>query len=141
MEFPQLFRKKEYLDLSQKPKKVMIFGTFDVLHDGHFYVMKKAKKYGNLTVVVGRDITVKSLKGKFPKNNEQKRIDNIKKLKIADSVILGSLGDKYKVILDIKPDLICLGYDQKFFTDKLEKVLLDKGLSVEVIRFDCYKNK
>ena len=137
----QLFKKREYIDLTKKPRRVMIFGTFDVLHPGHLYVIKKAKKHGTLTIVVARDITVKNLKGKFPKNNEQRRIYNLKKLKIADSVVLGSLGDKYKIILDLKPDLICLGYDQKFFTDKLEKVLLDKGLSVEVIKFGAYKEE
>jgi len=137
----QLFRKREYIDLAKKPRKVMIFGTFDVLHEGHMYVIKKAKKHGNLTVVVSRDMTVKSLKGKFPRNNEQKRMYNLKKLKIIDSVVLGNFNDKYKIIEELKPELICLGYDQKFFTDKLEKVLLDKGVDAEVIRFDEYKEK
>ena len=43
--------------------KVMATGTFDLLHMGHIYYLKEAKKLGDiLSVVVARDSTVRKLK-------------------------------------------------------------------------------
>ncbi len=64
-----------------KEKKVMTFGTFDLLHKGHVYFLKQASKYGKLVVVVARDKNVLKVKGKKPINSERKRLQNIKKIK------------------------------------------------------------
>ena len=120
-------------------KKVLVFGTFDKLHPGHLYFLKNAKKYGQLFVVVSRDRTVEKLKGKKPRQNERERLKAIKKLKIAQRVILGSLKDKYQVIKKIKPDIICLGYDQKFFVKDLPKKLKMFNLKTKIIRLKPYK--
>ena len=41
-------------------KRVLIFGTFDGIHEGHLNLFKQAKKYGDyLIVVVGRDENIK----------------------------------------------------------------------------------
>lgn len=122
-------------------KKVLVLGTFDQLHLGHFYFLKKAQKYGHLFVVIARDQTVKKLKGKGPLQNEKERLKAIKKLKIARQVILGSLKDKYLVIKKIKPETICLGYDQKFFTQNLKRKIKKFGLKTEIIRLKSYKPK
>ncbi|MBU0625913.1 adenylyltransferase/cytidyltransferase family protein [Patescibacteria group bacterium] len=46
-----------------KKKKVMLFGTFDILHPGHEYVFSQAKNYGDcVMVVLARDVTVKKVK-------------------------------------------------------------------------------
>jgi len=34
---------------------------------------------------------------------------------LADRVVLGNLKNKYAIIKKFKPDIICLGYDQKYF--------------------------
>ena len=48
-----------------KQKKVMTFGTFDGVHQGHENLLTQAKKLGNeLIVVVAQDATVLKLKGK-----------------------------------------------------------------------------
>ena len=40
-------------------KKVMVFGTFDIIHPGHIHLLKEAKEYGDfLIAVIGRDATV-----------------------------------------------------------------------------------
>lgn len=102
--------------------KVMVFGTFDILHPGHLSVFKQAKKYGDyLIVVVARDSTVKNI-GKKILYNERQRLKNIKSIKVVDLAILGSKKDKYAVIKKYKPDVICLGYDQKFFITGLKKI-------------------
>lgn len=119
--------------------KVMVFGTFDIIHPGHLYLLTEAKKLGDfLTVVIARDQTVAEVKGKTAKHNEIVRLKNISELQIADKVILGNDGDKYQVIKEEKPDIIALGYDQRAFVDKLDGVL-DKKFTI--IKIKPYKEK
>ncbi|PJA88107.1 MAG: hypothetical protein CO140_00665, partial [Candidatus Moranbacteria bacterium CG_4_9_14_3_um_filter_40_7] len=61
-------------------------------------------------------------------NSEQKRKRILENSRLADKVILGSLGDKYAVIKKYRPDIICLGYDQNAFVDKLKDKLRQFGL-------------
>ncbi|MEK7680593.1 MAG: adenylyltransferase/cytidyltransferase family protein [Patescibacteria group bacterium] len=113
-------------------KKVIVFGTFDIIHDGHIHLLNEAREYGDyLIAVVARDYTVCHIKGKDPKYDEETRLENLKKLKIADKVRLGCIGDKYKVIADEKPDVIALGYDQKVFIDNLSDAVDD---CVQIVR-------
>ncbi len=98
----------------------MVFGVFDVLHKGHLNFFEQARKYGDyLIVVVARDKTVKKIKGNFPRNNEKQRLKTIRKY--ADKSVLGYIRDKYKVIRNFKPDIICLGYDQNASLKELRK--------------------
>ena len=100
--------------------KVMVFGTFDVLHKGHLSYFKQARKYGEyLIAVVARDKTVKEIKGRKPRNNEKKRLKEVKKH--VDKAVLGYIRDKQKVIKKYKPDVVCLGYDQRNFIKGLKK--------------------
>lgn len=101
-------------------KKVIVFGTFDELHDGHIHMLKEAKEYGEfLVAVVALDSTIGALGNKKPQNNEAKRLENLKKLKLADKVRLGYSDDHYQAIREEKPDIVALGYDQKIFVDEL----------------------
>ncbi|MBW2991876.1 FAD synthase [Candidatus Woesearchaeota archaeon] len=123
-------------------KKVLAFGTFDILHPGHLDFFRQAKKFGDhLTVVVARDETVKKLKEKYPKFNEAERLEHVSRLEIVDKVVLGSTDDKYKVIEEVNPDIICLGYDQFSFTEDLEKELGNKGIKAKIIRLKPYKEE
>ena len=113
---------------------VMAFGVFDFLHLGHLYYLSQAKKMGSfLVVVIARDINVKRIKGRFPKQNERERLLSVKKTGIADKVILGQLENRYKVIEENKPDIIALGYDQKANLGKLKK------FKIKIVRLKSYK--
>ena len=120
-------------------KIVMAFGTFDSLHPGHLFYLREAKKHGKLVVVLARDRTVVEVKGKMPKYGEQERKQHLETTGIPDQVVLGSEGDKYGVIEELAPDIICLGYDQKFFADRLEEELKKRGLHARIIRIPPYK--
>ncbi len=114
--------------------KVMAFGTFDIIHPGHIYYLKKAKKEGDvLIVVIARDLNVKKIKGSFPSYNEEQRFNKIKKLDITKNIIYGDLNDWFKVIRDIKPDVVCLGYDQD--SAGLAKEFPD----IKIVRIKPYK--
>jgi FAD synthetase len=117
-------------------KTVMAFGTFDFLHPGHKYFLRRAKKCGqHLIVVIARDSTVKQIKGKLPKQTENQRLKAILSLKLADKVILGCRDDKYAVIKKYRPDIICLGYDQSNFTTGLKKL----KMKVKIVRLKSFK--
>ncbi len=97
-------------------KKILVFGTFDLLHPGHRYFLKNAKKQGDyLVVVVARDKNVKKQKGYFPKQNEKTRLKQIKDLSYIDEAYLGEkdMRKREKIIKKVSPAIICLGYDQK----------------------------
>lgn len=120
-------------------KLVMAFGTFDYLHAGHENFLKQAKKLGTeLIVVIARDTTVRSVKGRLPANNEKARLKNLRQTGWADQVVLGNQTDKHKIILQHKPAVIALGYDQYVFTQTLQKTLIDHNLDSEIIRLDAY---
>ena len=75
----------------------MVFGTFDILHQGHLNMLEQAKKHGDLIVIIARDDTVKKIKNKKPRYNEKKRQKSIKPY--ATKVLLGYKIDKYKITI------------------------------------------
>ncbi len=120
-----------------KRKKVLAFGTFDIFHKGHEFYLKEAKKQGNiLNVVVARDSTVKQVKGKYPLNNELKRLAKTQNLDYVDKAFLGYEDDKYEIIEEIRPDIICLGYDQQSFNNDLKNKLKERGLNPKIVKFE-----
>ena len=120
--------------------KVMCAGTFDIIHPGHLYFFSESKKYGDrLVVVVARDSTSERLKKKKPKNNERTRLEAVRSLDIVDEARLGNEGDIFAVIEEIKPNVICLGYDQNVLKEKLEEELKKRNLKADVIRIGSYR--
>lgn len=120
-------------------KKVMCAGTFDIIHPGHLYYLSEAKKYGNkLVVVVARDDTSQNFKGKNPVHNEKERLENIRMLEIVDKAVLGKKGNIFNIIEEIRPDVICLGYDQKVQKQELEDELKKRDIQADVIRIGPY---
>jgi cytidyltransferase-like protein len=120
---------------------VMVFGTFDLFHLGHKSFLRQAREHGEyLIVVIGRDKTVAEVKRKKTTDNETRRLKNIKESNMADKVILGSLFDKYELIKRYRPDVICLGYDQKYFVRELKYELEKADLSkIQIIRLESYR--
>jgi len=120
--------------------KVMATGTFDLLHMGHIYYLKEAKKLGDkLVVVVARDSTVRKLKHE-PITPEEMRLDIIKELKIVDEAVLGHEDDMYATVKEIKPDIIALGYDQVHDEKKIEQELKKRKLVARIVRLPKYSD-
>jgi len=116
---------------------VMAFGTFDLLHPGHLYCLKKAKKLGGkLVVVVARDTSVKQVKGAYPVFDEKHRLELVKELKIVDKAVLGHdfVRDKTRIVKEFKPDIIALGYDQKPGNEELSKELEKINWQGKIVR-------
>ncbi len=124
----------------EKQVVVMVFGTFDYLHAGHENLFTQAKELGtHIIAVIGRDKTVKNIKGSFPDNNEKQRLENLKETNWANKIILGNPKDKSRIIKDYRPNIIALGYDQFAFTYRLEKLLMDIKLDAKIVRLKPYR--
>ena len=93
--------------------KVLVFGTFDLLHPGHTFLLTEAQSRGELHVVVARDANVAHIKGKSPMQNERERLNALQQAFPNAQVQLGDTDDFLTPVREIKPDLILLGYDQK----------------------------
>ena len=118
----------------------MVFGTFDGLHEGHKNFFKQARKYGDyLLVVVGRDENVEKMKGHLPQRNENERMDELKKCDLINEVRLGHESDPFALIEEIKPDVICLGYDQQGYANNLDQNLKQRGLNIKIFRMRSFK--
>ncbi len=122
-------------------KKVMVFGVFDGVHEGHRYFFREAKKFGDqLIVVVANDESVKKLKGKFPKAPLADRMRNLGKENIIDQVVIGDEDlDVWTVVQKYQPEIIALGYDQQLLKESLEKRLNEFGWKPEIKLIDSYQ--
>ncbi len=94
-------------------KVVFTNGCFDILHRGHFELLKHAKGLGDKLVVgLNSDSSVKLLKGpKRPFFNEEDRMFMLESCKYVDKVVIFEEIDPYNLIKQIKPDIIVKGGD------------------------------
>lgn len=118
-------------------KRVVVFGVFDILHPGHLYFLQQAKKYGNhLTVVVTRKTRVRAEKKHTPVFDERERLKMVFALKEVDRAVLGDRQGEWNVLKRLRPDVVCVGYDQN--QSWIKKCGLKK--IPEVIRIKRWKN-
>lgn len=123
--------------------RVMALGVFDILHLGHLYYLNQAKSLGDeLVVVVASDPKANLKMGELeePMFPEQVRLEIISALKPVDHAVLNNGQDLYKIIEELKPNIIALGYDQKYDIVKMEKKLAKMGLEVKVKRLRKHPN-
>ena len=119
--------------------KVMATGTFDLLHLGHIYYLKEAKRLGDkLVVVVATDSTVRKLKHE-PINSETIRLEIIKELKIVDEAYIGHEEDMYTIVSELKPDIIALGFDQYHNENTIKNELKKRKINSKIVRLSEFK--
>jgi len=96
--------------------KVIVNGTFDIIHRGHLELLDYAKSCGShLLVVIDTDSRVKHLKGfDRPVNNQYDRKFHLEMLKPVDEVrLFNSKEELIEIIQDYKPDIMVKGSDYK----------------------------
>ncbi|MDP3997947.1 MAG: adenylyltransferase/cytidyltransferase family protein [Candidatus Andersenbacteria bacterium] len=97
-----------------KTIKVVVFGSFDPLHDGHRFLFNEAKKLGDdLTVIVARDSSIRNIKGREPEAGEERRRLAVAGESAVDRAILGNEGDRFRILDELDADVVALGYDQE----------------------------
>ncbi|MBQ5483398.1 MAG: FAD synthase [Candidatus Methanomethylophilus sp.] len=109
--------------------RVMASGVFDLIHPGHISYLQQARSFGDeLVVVVACDDTVRKNKHE-PITPDYMRAKIVGSLKPVDVAIVGkNNGDIFDTVREVKPDVIVLGFDQHFDTEKLRESLEKEGL-------------
>lgn len=117
--------------------RVMASGVFDLIHTGHISYLEQAKSFGDeLIVVIACDATVRRKKHE-PITPDTMRARIVGSLKPVDRAIIGRDGDMFETVREVRPDVIVIGFDQKFDIEQLESELSERGLGgIKVIRAD-----
>lgn len=127
-------------------RRVITFGTFDVLHLGHLRLLERASELGDTLIVgVSTDALNYSKKQRYPIYSEKDRMRLIGGLRCVDDVFReDSLERKREYIVEHAGDLLVMGDDWKgrfdFCSDLCDVVYLDRTPSIstteiiEVIR-------
>jgi D-beta-D-heptose 7-phosphate kinase/D-beta-D-heptose 1-phosphate adenosyltransferase len=95
--------------------KVMVNGTFDILHRGHLEMLQYAGDMGSLLVCIDTDRRVKELKGQSrPINNQEDRKFMLECLKFVDWVkLFDSKEQLISIMKEYEPDVYVKGSDWK----------------------------
>ena len=114
-------------------KKIIVNGTFDILHVGHIQLLEYARSLGDqLLVCIDSDRRVKELKGDSrPINNQYDRIRMLVALRCVDMVWV--FDTKEKLIEQIKiyqPDIMVKGSDYRNYP------VIGQNLVEQVVFYD-----
>jgi len=118
---------------------VLATGVFDLLHLGHLRFLEESKKKGGpgskLVVVIARDKTVFRRKGKGPVVPEDQRRELVAALRVVDQAVLGREEiDLLGILKEVKPDIVCVGYDQDAIRVAVTGLVRREELPVRVVR-------
>jgi cytidyltransferase-like protein len=121
--------------------KVLLFGAFDGVHDGHRDLFRQAKLHGDyLVVAVAPDNIVQQLKYRLPKLTLAERIERVAREAGVDEAVAGDeLLGSYNVVKAHCPDIVALGYDQKELQEDLEARKEDFDFEFEVVVLEPHK--
>lgn len=125
----------------EKRKKVVVFGIFDGIHEGHRFLFTQAKKHGDyLIAIAGRDEFVRSFKNKEPKYLEDERVRQLLKEDIVDEVFLSDKElSSYKVLSEINPDVVCFGYDQDALYEDFKRWMSSNSINIPTIKLGKFQ--
>ena len=118
----------------------MVFGTFDLLHPGHRFLLEEALAQGRVTAVVARSSNVKRIKGRAPDQTDSERVAAIQNAYPDITVVLGSDNDFLEPVRNLKPDLLLFGYDQRLPPGVAETDLPCPVERAEAFRPDEFKS-
>jgi cytidyltransferase-like protein len=123
--------------------KIMVFGTFDMIHAGHedFFVQARALADDPYLIVsIARDNAALRHRGFAPTQNQDDRLAMVASHLLVDTAVMGDEQGFVDHIARAHPDIIALGYDQAGeYVDHLERELAAAGLSPKIVRLRPFK--
>ncbi|CDD96023.1 glycerol-3-phosphate cytidyltransferase [Bacteroides intestinalis CAG:315] len=129
-------------------KKVITYGTYDVLHHGHINILRHAKELGDYLIVGVTSDSFDKERGKLNvRNNVLERVEAVRATGYADKIIIEDyVGQKIDDIQKYDVDIFCLGSDWEGKMDYLkeycEVIYLPRteGVSSTQIRLESMMN-
>lgn len=93
--------------------KVITYGTFDLLHEGHYRLLQRARQLGDYLIVGVTSEEYDQARGKLNViDSLMTRIENVKKTGFADEIIVEeSQGQKFRDIKKYNIDIFTVGSD------------------------------
>ena len=113
-------------------KKVITYGTYDLLHQGHINLLSRARALGDYLIVGVTNDNFDRERGKLNvRNNVLERIEAVKATGLADQIVIEDyMGQKIDDILKYDVDVFAIGSDWEgkfdFLKDSCEVVYLPR---------------
>ncbi len=109
--------------MKDNKRVVITYGTFDLFHQGHYNILKRAKEQGDYLIVGVTGETYDIERGKLSvQDSLATRIKNVEETGFADMVIVEEyLGQKIQDIIKYSVDVLVIGSDWKGKFDHLRK--------------------
>lgn len=125
----------EDLEINLEDKVVFTNGCFDLLHDGHIELLKKAKALGTKLIVgLNSDESVRRLKGEGrPVQSEVARATVLASIKYVDHVVIFDEDTPEELIEYITPDVLTKGSDYDISNIVGASHVIEHGGAVETI--------
>ena len=103
--------------------KVITYGTFDLFHEGHYNLLKRAKELGDWLIVGVTTDNFDLQRGKMNTcNNVMERIEAVKATGLADQIIIEEYrGQKIDDIHKYGVDIFAIGSDWEGYFDYLKE--------------------
>ena len=93
-------------------KKVLTYGTFDLLHYGHIRILERAKKLGDFLIVALSTDEFNAIKGKKAYYDYENRKKILEAIKYVDLVIPENCwAQKRDDVINNKVDIVVMGDD------------------------------
>ena len=94
-------------------KKVITYGSFDLFHEGHYNILKRAKALGDYLIVGVTTEQYDESRGKLNIiDSLDERIDNVRKTGFADQIIVEDhVGQKVEDVQKYHVDVFAIGSD------------------------------
>ena len=123
-------------------KKVITYGTYDLLHEGHINLLRRAKALGDYLIVGVTNDSFDRERGKLNvRNNVLERVEAVKATGIVDEVIIEDyVGQKIDDVLKYDVDIFAIGSDWEgkfdYLSEYCEVVYLPRteGVSSTMLR-------
>ena len=104
-------------------KKVITYGTYDLLHQGHINLLRRAKELGDYLIVGVTSDSFDKGRGKLNvRNNVLERVEAVKAIGYADEIIIEDyLGQKIDDVQKYDVDIFAIGSDWEGHFDYLNE--------------------